>query len=404
MNKYLIIADDFTGSNDTGVQMKKRKIETEVVLFPESLNKVEGSMVLDTESRNIPKADSYIKVLNLTKTVFEKGNFDIVFKKVDSTVRGNIKEEVKAVQELYSADKIIFAPAFPKIGRTTADGIHYLKGVRILETEMAKDPYNPVTEDNISEILRDVAGKVTHHELSEVRSGNIDLSAGISHTFDAEETSDLEIIARSCNIPGKKILWVGSAGLADALFDSIVPQIPSLAVVGSISEVAEKQMAYAAYEGVPIVLVPAEVLLNKKGFETYVDEIVRHLSEGRNAILTSSKQRSDYNYTIEAAKKLGLTGKKASNKVQEALGILTKDILSKVFVSGLFLTGGDTAISVINHLGSSGSRIKRELSTGVVLSELQGGLNAGLPVVTKAGAFGEPDTIFRSLTKLKEPV
>ncbi|NMD39010.1 MAG: four-carbon acid sugar kinase family protein, partial [Christensenellaceae bacterium] len=78
MDKYLIIADDFTGSNDTGVQMKKRGIHTEVVLFPESLRLVRGSMVLDTESRNMPKQDSYNKVYKMVQTVFEKAQFDIV--------------------------------------------------------------------------------------------------------------------------------------------------------------------------------------------------------------------------------------------------------------------------------------------------------------------------------------
>ena len=32
-NRYLIIADDFTGANDTGVQMRRRGFET-VVVFP----------------------------------------------------------------------------------------------------------------------------------------------------------------------------------------------------------------------------------------------------------------------------------------------------------------------------------------------------------------------------------
>lgn len=31
MEGYLIIADDFTGANDTGVQLKKRGINTEVI-------------------------------------------------------------------------------------------------------------------------------------------------------------------------------------------------------------------------------------------------------------------------------------------------------------------------------------------------------------------------------------
>lgn len=402
MDKYLIIADDFTGSNDTGVQMKKRGIHTEVVLFPESLRLVRGSMVLDTESRNMPKQDSYNKVYKMVQTVFEKAQFDIVFKKIDSTIRGNIKEEVKAVHELYKADKIVFAPAFPKIGRTTAEGIHYLNGVRILETEMAKDPYNPVVEDNITVILQDIDGPVTHHGLEEIRSGIIDLSASVCHTFDTEEISDLENIVKACNVEGQKTLWIGSAGLADALFDSIVPHYPSLAIVGSISQVSEKQIGFASFEGAPVVLVPAENLLKQEGLDKYAQIVAQHIKDGHNTILTSSTKRADYEKSIEVAKTLGIDAKAASKHVQESLGILAKLILDSVTVSGIFLTGGDTAISVIHSLSCSGSTIISELTTGVVLSELNGGAYGGLPIVTKAGAFGTPETIHDSLAKLKE--
>lgn len=402
MEKYLIIADDFTGSNDTGVQMKKRGIPTEVVLFPEELKEVKGSMVLDTESRNMPKEESYEKVKDMVQKVFATAAFDIVFKKVDSTIRGNIKEELKAVQELYKADRIVFAPAFPKIGRTTAGAIHYLNGVRILETEMSKDPYNPVVEDDISRILTDVDGDVTHHALEEVRSGAIDFSKTTSHTFDCEEVTDLVALVRAATQTGEKILWVGSAGLADALFDTIVPDLPSLAIVGSISQVSEKQIGFAEFEGAPVVLVPAQVLLLKEGLSGYADQVVAHLKAGENTVLTSSKRRSDYEASIDLANTMGISGKEASKVVQESLGQLAKEILEKTSVSGIFLTGGDTAISVIRSLQSSGSNIVSEFTTGVVISELNGGAYAGLPIITKAGAFGTPETIHQSLSRLKE--
>ena len=49
--RYLIIADDFTGANDTGVQLRKRGCATEV-LFPGKTISYNGSIVIDTESRS----------------------------------------------------------------------------------------------------------------------------------------------------------------------------------------------------------------------------------------------------------------------------------------------------------------------------------------------------------------
>lgn len=51
-NRYLIIADDFTGANDTGVQLKRRGFSTDVIFDP-ALIGPEGSFVLDTESRRM---------------------------------------------------------------------------------------------------------------------------------------------------------------------------------------------------------------------------------------------------------------------------------------------------------------------------------------------------------------
>ena len=55
--KYLIIADDFTGANDTGVQLRKNGYKTEVQLFPTG-ELIDRSVVLDTESRTISATDA----------------------------------------------------------------------------------------------------------------------------------------------------------------------------------------------------------------------------------------------------------------------------------------------------------------------------------------------------------
>lgn len=108
MKKYLIVADDFTGSNDTGVQMRKRDIPVDVVLFPYTMGTLERSIVLDTESRNISSEESVKKVKELLDSLLKKNKFDIIYKKVDSTLRGNIKEEISVIKGLTGAEKIIF--------------------------------------------------------------------------------------------------------------------------------------------------------------------------------------------------------------------------------------------------------------------------------------------------------
>ena len=57
MNRCFIVADDFTGANDTGVQLTRRGFRTKVVLDPAGVADDGLSYVLDTESRNIPGAE-----------------------------------------------------------------------------------------------------------------------------------------------------------------------------------------------------------------------------------------------------------------------------------------------------------------------------------------------------------
>jgi uncharacterized protein YgbK (DUF1537 family) len=61
----------------------------------------------------------------------------------------------------------------------------------------------------------------------------------------------------------------------------------------------------------------------------------------------------------------------------------------------LLLTGGETAIAVLRTLGAGGLSLAGELEPGVALGTLVGGPLDGLGLVTKAGGFGDADTLVR---------
>lgn len=51
-SRYLIVADDFTGANDTGVQLRRRGKPTYVTMQGTFENLLGSSLVIDTESGN----------------------------------------------------------------------------------------------------------------------------------------------------------------------------------------------------------------------------------------------------------------------------------------------------------------------------------------------------------------
>lgn len=403
MNRNLIVADDFTGANDTGVQLKRRGFPTRVV-FQYGEQSPDDSCVIDTESRGLEEQEAYKKVSeDVSKVNF--ADYKYVIKKVDSTLRGNVAAEIKALDEAYQSELVLFMPALPDLARTTVDGVHRLNGTPITETELARDPKKPVKEDHIGKILESVYQEtVTLVTLETIRTGTVDLTGGRLFACDAETNKDMQTVLQAAKALNKKILYVGTAAMADNLFEIDMPVKPSMALVASLSSVTAGQVKYAENAGARLVQVPVYEILEGKDLKEYVDEAVKLLREGNDTIVLSSASydRAEYDKTLEHSEKLGMTGPEVSLRTQNIMGEIARSILQQVSVSGVFLTGGDTAIGLFDKVKAQGSRIMGEVAIGIPIMSLVGGEQEGLPVITKAGAFGKEDAISYGLRKLKE--
>ena len=194
--RYLIIADDFTGANDTGVQLRRRGFPTEVLFCGKPMG-ADRSIVIDTESRTVHPDHAYEIVSHALEDV-DFDSFRYVIKKVDSTMRGNIAAEIKAVDEHFKPELMIFAPALPDLKRTTVDGVQCLNGVEICRTELASDPKNPVVEDNLVRMLgRYYEEKVILKRLPDVRSDDLDFTEGRIYVCDADCNDDLNKVLKA---------------------------------------------------------------------------------------------------------------------------------------------------------------------------------------------------------------
>ncbi len=130
MVKLLIIADDFTGALDTGIQFVNKGIATQVFTkMPEAIGDIDETtevLVIDSETRPMPAAKAYDAVKNITGWA-KAIKIPIIFKKTDSALRGNIGSELQAVLDGSRHDKVYFLPGYPKIDRCTVNGTHYIQ-------------------------------------------------------------------------------------------------------------------------------------------------------------------------------------------------------------------------------------------------------------------------------------
>src|SRR5690625_968906 len=156
MKNYIaIISDDITGANDSGVQLLESGINT-TVLFDIPNKKAKNKnehIVINTNSRMLTLTKAKRVTKQAGKYLLASG-YEIIYKKMDSTLRGYPGTELKVLQQLFNADFVFIAPAYPTMGRTTMNGIHYVNGKRIAKTEFSKDPQHPITESSIVKMIK----------------------------------------------------------------------------------------------------------------------------------------------------------------------------------------------------------------------------------------------------------
>ena len=399
MSQYLIIADDITGSCDTGLQLKRRGIETVVTLDAASVGLQNCSYVLDTESRSL-KGDTAFALLNEMLTDVDMNAYNHVVKKVDSTLRGPIANEIAALDSVFIPDLIIFMPALPDLGRITINGVQMLHGKPITQTELANDPKTPVKEDNIQKLLEAVYNEpVRHVNTNDIEQGNFNFIDGRLFSFDATSNTHMQTVAAAAIKTGKTILWVGSAGIVDALMAIEMHQYPSIALVASLSETSRDQVLYAVEKGAGMLTLPTVDMLefNMDKIEFWAAKAISVLENNRDVIIVS-----DAVFNREVLEKHNIED--ASKNVQRFMGVLAADIISRINVSGVFVTGGDTAMGFLKAIEATGLQIVNEVQIGLPLSKAIGGSHNGLKVITKAGAFGEKDAIYFAMRKLKENI
>lgn len=390
MKKMLLIADDFTGANDSGIKIVQRGYDASISLncnekFDSNIN------IIDTETRNLNKSQAYDIVDKTISNLENLSDYLVIYKKVDSTLRGNIRSEYEAIYKYLNPQYVIFAPAHPNLGRTTKDGIQYVNGKRILDTEFSQDPEKPVTNDNIKNILAD---KMHHHYIDEIRK-DLNIKPGIN-TFDCEIYDDLLKIAQKSLEIDQRVLFIGSAGLCDALFDELIIKKPVVGIVGSVSSQNKESIEYCKKMGVPVIKITLMDYVNNS-YKNKVDQVICLLKENKDVIIVTSKDRIDYIETLEYIRENNLKTDLILSKLLKSISI---SLINEVDISGVFTSGGTTSIEFLKSIGATGTNLIDEIENGVIMNKIKGVSN-DLYLVTKAGAFGNKKTIYNSLNQIR---
>jgi len=420
------IADDLTGANDSGIQLTMKGIHTSVYFeIPTHHHHLSSGIVIDTNSRALLKEEAVSAAKHASLFLKEAG-YNHIYKKMDSTLRGHTGLELKAIREVFDPEYVVVAPAFPALGRTTKDGIHYVNGEKIVDTEFSKDPKHPVTTSFIPALLenetKEPIGQLTRADYEKDSSKFQEKlkswkDRGVTYIVcDAETQDDLRIAAKRIASISKNVIWAGSAGLAEVLPEvlgfgqqvgeqefSISQQV--MTVCGSLSQVTQNQVKYAAKQPniTAVEVNTVEIFTEEWDIHKnhYIKECLTGLRQGNDIVLFVPSNETIRQVVKLVGNSLELTGNQIGEKISHALGDLTVRVAEEAEqLSGFVLTGGDTAKDISRQLGGIGFQLVKQIEAGIPLGSLIGTEKEYI-AVTKAGAFGKEDSIYRAMQELK---
>jgi 4-hydroxythreonine-4-phosphate dehydrogenase len=422
MPKVLIIADDLTGAADCGAAFAESGMETVVLLGPsgDSVRPegLKGAKVvaIDADTRGLgpeQAAEAVTRIVHAYEDVGPDVASRLTFKKIDSTLRGNVAAELRAVLSAMRAHAspstrvaIVFAPAFPACGRTTVSGRQLVNG-RLLEDSDVWRRARVRPRVDIAAMLEEEGLSSALLELEQIRAGGTAVDSAMRRMTseadvvicDAETDADLGAISRAGVGLDGKIIWTGAAGLARqlagapkfSLSDGAVAAIlsrpnvegPALFVVGTPAAASREQAGELAAASANISVfdfAPSAILRKEQSAETQEQAALacEHLRQGRDVLVQLDSRASC-----------------ATGQGRELARSLARMIAPCAnHVGALFAAGGETARAILDAWGIQSLRLRGEVDPGLPysLGQCDG---RDILILTKAGGFGTRDTLLR---------
>ncbi|HEX7953448.1 MAG TPA: four-carbon acid sugar kinase family protein [Burkholderiales bacterium] len=380
--RVLIVADDLTGAMDSAGPFAALGVETWVVAVPMRCDpaalRSARVVSVNTDSRHLAAVDAAARVREVVRHIGSAG-FDIVVKKIDSTLRGNVVAETMALLDVSGRDKAVVAAAFPAQGRIVRGGVVHVDGRPLAQTAFANDALSPPPLAPLQEVF--AAAKPGLRVAVAASADALDDNADV-WVADSAVDADLNAIAQGFASRMDRVLMVGSAGLTRALatvcFDTrSAPVVPRLT-------------------GTIVFAVGSRAVRSAEQVEALAGEPETSVLRAPNGHLATSQVPTTRNLVLKAtaddAGREGNAERVAADMARHAL-----DLARDSGAEGLVATGGDTAIAILAASGNPALQVMGDLMPGIPYARIR---LDGRPLwlVTKAGGFGSRDT-FRDVAR-----
>ncbi len=409
MRKIVILADDLTGAFDSGIKFKNSGLNTRVLTQPlnfESFQHIHDPVVsINTDTRRLSGEEAENRLYSIVRQISEFGDH-LYYKKVDSVLRGNISQELKALSQILDPEFILIVPAFPDNGRRLRKGVLYIEEYgKTTELLNAQDKLSASSGCTVAVIDLEVVRKGWEAVVQQAEALH---QEGASLLLaDAWDNEDLRCLARAVSSLGKRCLPVGSAGLAQHLAETLQPNYlsavsapfpgktqcgPSIVVIGSRhpNTVAQLQQLKKREH-------LQTWLINVKGITR--ENMYGRLNERRCVVMNPGTQgyliTTDAIYNALGCNPYLLKENEYNAIVLEALSIMTAELYRQCKPKSLIVTGGDMAGDILKKIELNEIDLQSEFKPGVVIGEAARRSGDRLLFAAKSGGFGEEDLLLK---------
>ncbi|MBD8687307.1 MULTISPECIES: four-carbon acid sugar kinase family protein [unclassified Rhizobium] len=355
-----IIADDLTSATD-GAGAFLLKGYDPLIKALDAADDTAPVISIDTNSRALSASEASRVTGDAAASL---ANAHFLFKTIDSTLRGHIRQEIAAAFRASGRSRLVIAPAFAEAGRLTIGGIQTVHGIPVSESSYGRDPVHPASSSNIADLVDPSLGKAVV-----VASDCEPPSNETILILDADSQNALN--RQVARIPNpQSVLWVGSPGMAIAL-SSLVPPVPTqhpaageassrvLIVAGSANAVTHQQCDVLQEHGVPVVTQLADAPVDARVVCLRAPSLLQASAEAVVSDLaaqaSSAVARRDFDVVIA--------------------------------------TGGETMAAILDRLEINRFFLSRELEPGFPVGKTRLRDGAALSIAMKAGGFGSPSTL-----------
>ena len=425
MQRYIVIADDLTGSNATCSLFKKIGLRAASILkLQDDINYDVDVISYSTASRGLDKEEAYNKVSEAIKILKSKDVL-VYNKRIDSTLRGNIGAEINAMLDNLENDRIaVVVPAYPDSGRIVVNKTMLVNGVLLENSDAGKDPKTPIKTSCVESLVqKDIKYSSTYFTLSDIAQPIEEIVKKIQEAikksrvliFDAVNNEDIIKISRAIiqsdiNIvtvdPGPFTLYYSKELQKKNHLEKKI-----LMVIGSVTATTKKQIEYILQEeDIFLVKMKVEDFFEKETCLKEIERVISFIKKGIKSydlfLVTTSPIGDEKKADLQKlAKNLNTTVEQISKIIANTLTETAVKILKETQkFEGVYSSGGDITIALLEKLKAIGVEIREEVIPLAAYGRIIGGDFPNLKLVSKGGMVGDEKTIKLCLHKIKNDI